>query len=166
MRSGTPLTGSSEGSAVSRIALLDVNVLVALFDPDHVHHELAHDWFADKRASGWATCPVTENGFIRVLSNPAYGGTVTSIDELADRLRTFCTSGQHVFWADDVSLRETRLFDLSLPGGHRHLTDVYLLGLAAHMDGHLVTFDRSIPTKAVVGAGDDTLTVVSSVVSD
>jgi len=151
---------------VSRVALLDVNVLVALFDPDHVHHELAHDWFADNRASGWATCPVTENGFIRVLSNPAYAGTVASIGELAERLHTFCTSGQHVFWADDVSLRDSRLFGLSLAGGHRHLTDVYLLGLAAHMGGHLVTFDRSIPNRAVVGAGDHTLTIVSSVAFD
>ena len=151
---------------MSRVALLDVDVLVALFDPDHVHHELAHDWFADNRTGGWATCPVTENGFIRVLSNPAYGGTVTSIDELAERLRTFCTSGQHVFWADDVSLRHSALFDLSLAGGHRHLTDVYLLGLAVKMRGRLVTFDRSIPKRAVLGAGDDALAVVSSTASD
>jgi uncharacterized protein len=63
---------------VSRIALLDVNVLVALFDPDHVHHDLAHDWFADQRAAGWATCPLTENGLIRVLSSPPLPGSATS----------------------------------------------------------------------------------------
>ena len=56
---------------MSRVALLDVNVLVALFNPVHVHQELAHDWFADHRASGWATCPLTENGFLRVLGNAA-----------------------------------------------------------------------------------------------
>ena len=58
---------------MSGVALLDVNVLVALFDPDHVHHEAAHDWFANEGTGGWATCPVTENGFIRVITNPAYG---------------------------------------------------------------------------------------------
>jgi predicted nucleic acid-binding protein len=55
---------------VARIALLDVNVLVAFFDPDHVHHDLAHDWFAGQRRSGWATCAITESGFVRVISNP------------------------------------------------------------------------------------------------
>jgi predicted nucleic acid-binding protein len=57
---------------VSRIALLDINVLVALFDADHVHHDFAHDWFTDHHERGWATCPITENGFIRVVSNPKY----------------------------------------------------------------------------------------------
>ena len=61
---------------MSQVALLDVNLLVALFDPDHIHHDLAHDWFEDHHRSGWATCPVTENGFVRVLANPAYGATV------------------------------------------------------------------------------------------
>ena len=65
-----------------RPALLDVNVLVALFDPDHVHHDLAHDWFADHRSRGWATCPITENGVIRVLANPAYGSPVTGTAEI------------------------------------------------------------------------------------
>jgi predicted nucleic acid-binding protein len=60
---------------VIRTALLDVNVLVALFDPDHVHHEVAHDWFADNGPRGWATCPLTESGFVRVVSNPSYGTT-------------------------------------------------------------------------------------------
>jgi predicted nucleic acid-binding protein len=58
---------------VTRPALLDVNFLVALFDPDHIHHDAAHDWFADERAHGWATCPLTENGLVRVVTNAAYG---------------------------------------------------------------------------------------------
>ena len=93
---------------MSRPALLDVNVLVALFDPDHVHHELAHDWFADNRADGWATCPVTENGFLRVLANPSYRSAVMRPSELAARLRRFCGSGHHEFWPDVVSLRTRR----------------------------------------------------------
>jgi predicted nucleic acid-binding protein len=61
---------------MSRVALLDVNLLVALFDPDHVHHEFAHDWFADHERDGWATCALTENGFVRVLANPSYGAAI------------------------------------------------------------------------------------------
>ena len=142
---------------MTRIALLDVNVLVALFDPDHVHHDAAHDWFADSGRRGWATCPLTEAGFIRVLSHPAYRGTVTRAGELARRLRRFCGSGGHVFWPDEVSLRDAALFDLSRGAGHRQLTDVYLLGLAHARNGRLVTFDRTIPVAAVKGATEASL---------
>jgi len=93
-----------DGRRVSQVSLLDVNVLVALFDPDHVHHDLAHDWFADNRTAGWATCPLTENGFVRVLANPAYGSAVARAATLNARLRKFCESGQHEFWPDQVSL--------------------------------------------------------------
>jgi toxin-antitoxin system PIN domain toxin len=146
---------------VTRVALLDVNVLVALFDPDHVHHDLAHDWFADNRADGWATCPATESAFIRVLANPAYGSPVASVAALSEHLCAFCESADHVFWPEDVSLCDSALFDLGKAGGHRHLTDVYLLGLATHKGGRLVTFDRRIPWAAVRGASPDTIIVVS-----
>jgi toxin-antitoxin system PIN domain toxin len=149
---------------VSRIALLDVNVLVALFDPDHVHHEVAHDWFEDNRTSGWATCPLTENGFVRVLGNLARSGEFVPIPELVDHLRTFCASGHHEFWPDTVSLRDERSFDLSLARGHRQLTDVYLLGLAVKRRGRLVTFDQKIPLGAVKGAKREMLDVVASAV--
>lgn len=65
------------------VALLDVNVLVALFDPAHVHHDAAHAWFGEHCAQGWATCALTENGLVRVLSNPAYPGRRTSLDAYA-----------------------------------------------------------------------------------
>ncbi len=146
---------------MSRIALLDVNVLIALFDPDHVHHDLAHDWFEANRADGWATCPVTENAFLRILSNPAYGAGVTRVASLAEVLRKFCASGHHSFWSDGVSLRNQKLFNLALTGGHRYLTDVYLLGLAKKTGGRLATFDRGIPLKAIIGAGRETLEVIS-----
>ena len=148
---------------MSRVALLDVNVLVALFDPDHVHHEAAHDWFADAGRPGWATSSVTESGFIRVLSNPAYRGTVARVSDLAGRLRRFCDSGGHVFWADEVSLLNGSLFDLSRIAGHRQLTDVYLLGLAQSRGGRLVTFDRTIPVSAVKGATAASLEVIAPV---
>ena len=142
-------------------ALLDVNVVVALFDPDHVHHDLAHDWLADNRTAGWATCPVTENGFVRVVSNPAYGSRITRPDELIARLKKFCASGHHRFWTDAVSLRDDRLFNLSFLAGHRQVTDIYLLGLATKMHGRLVTFDGNIPLKAVISATRTTLEVIA-----
>jgi uncharacterized protein len=145
---------------VNRPALLDVNVLVALFDPDHVHHEAAHGWFGAQRAGGWATCPLTENGLIRILSNPVYSTAPERPGNVAERLRTFRASGHHAFWPDDASLCDERLFGLSV--SHRHLTDVYLLGLAKAHGGRLATFDRSIPLKAVRGAGPEHLVVIEA----
>lgn len=146
---------------MTRTALLDINVLVALFDPDHVHHEAAHDWFAAEGRAAWATCPLTEAGFARVLSNPAYRGTVVRAADLADRLRRFCRSGGHEFWPDEVSLLDSSLFDLSKVAGHRQLTDVYLLGLAHSRHGRLVTFDRAIPLATVKGVSAAALEVVA-----
>lgn len=145
---------------MTRVALLDVNVLVALFDPTHIHHEPAHDWFADHRAHGWASCAMTETGFVRVLTNPQAAVDSGSVATIVERLKTFCGSGHHTFWPARLSLRDD-LFDLSYARGHRQLTDVYLLGLAVKHRGRLATFDRSIPRKAVVGATADTLVVIS-----
>jgi hypothetical protein len=145
---------------MGRVALLDVNVLVALFDPDHVHHDLAHDWFAAQREHGWATCPVTENGFVRVLANPAYGFDELRPASLLSRLRTFCASGHHVFWPDAVSLADEQVFSPAHVAGYRQVTDVYLLGLATKMAGCLATFDRKIPLTAVVGATPSALSVI------
>ena len=145
---------------MTRPALLDVNVLVALFDPDHIHHDLAHDWFADNCSHGWATCPLTENGFVRVLANPASGGPVARASELLSRLEMFCRAEDHQFWPDAVSLRDQTQFDPAMVTGHRQLTDIYLLGLARAHGGRLATFDRTIPMKAVIGATALTLAVI------
>jgi toxin-antitoxin system PIN domain toxin len=147
--------------ASSRPALLDINVLIALFDPDHVHHEIAHDWFGDHRHAGWATCPLTENGFVRVLSHPGMGEAAERPGVLRMRLAKFCASGHHVFWPDAVSVRDKSLFSDTFVAGPRQLTDVYLLGLAVKMKGTLATFDRSIPISVVVGATRDTLNVIT-----
>lgn len=146
---------------MSRPVLLDVNLLVALFDPDHVHHDLAHDWFAANGSRGWATCALTENAFVRVVSNPAYGSPVRRPVELVDRLRQLCRSSDHRFWADTVSLRDAATFDCSRLAGARHLTDVYLLGLARKHGGALATFDRRIPAGAIVGASRGLLEVIA-----
>jgi toxin-antitoxin system PIN domain toxin len=145
----------------SRPALLDVNLLVALFDPDHVHHDTAHDWFAESRERGWATCPLTENGLVRILSNLRYSPAAEPPARVVDRLRAFCSSGHHVFWADDVSLRDVERFAARTPVSHRQITDVYLLSLAKRHGGRLATFDRTIPSAAVPGSVADDLVVVS-----
>lgn len=145
------------------IALLDVNVLVALFDPAHGNHEEAHHWFGRNRRHGWATCPMTSNGCIRVLSNPAYPTAEATPAEVAVRLRSFCSTTDHHFWEDSVSLMDESLFRPSMIGGHQKITDAYLLGLAVRNHGRLATFDRSIPVKAVLGAGAENLVLIGSV---
>jgi toxin-antitoxin system PIN domain toxin len=146
---------------MARVALLDVNILVALFDADHVHHDLAHDWFADHRAAGWATCPITQAGLVRVVTNPAYRADPPRPAVVIDLLRRFCSSGQHHFWAANVSLVDEAVFDMGAIHGHRQLTDLYLLGLARKMGGALATFDRTITKSAVKGLRADQLLVVA-----
>lgn len=146
--------------AAARVSLLDVNVLVALFFPDHVHHDLAHDWFADHRHEGWATCPLTENGLVRVAcQQPSDDVLVRPADVIAN-LQRFCRDKLHRTWIDTVSLTDTTLFAPQFIGGHRQVTDVYLLGLAKINGGRLATFDRTIPVKAVRNGTAELLHVI------
>jgi uncharacterized protein len=142
------------------VALLDVNVLIALFDPAHVHHEAAHVWLGANRKNKWATCALTENAFVRVLSNPAYPGSRTTVEDAAARLRTFCSEGQHAFWTDSVSVREDGRFRWNHVQGHRQLTEVYLLALAVANEGRLATFDSTISLRAVERAESRNLEVI------
>ena len=139
------------------IALLDVNVLVALFDPAHMHHEAAHSWFGPNRSQRWATCALTENALVRVLSNPAYPGRRTTVEDAAARLRTFCSDREHVFWPDSISVRDPGRFHWKRVQGHRQLTDIYLLALSVSNRGRLATFDSTISLKAVDGAAERNL---------
>jgi toxin-antitoxin system PIN domain toxin len=134
------------------VLLLDVNVLVALFDPVHTHHEAAHEWFEPNRRSGWSTCPLTENGLVRVISNPSYPGRRTTVQDALQRLTIFRESGNHTFWPDSASLCEVPLIRPANLLGHRQLTDVYLLALAVTNGGRLATFDQRISLAAVNGA--------------
>lgn len=145
------------------IALLDVNVLIALFDPAHSHHEEAHRWFSRNRKSGWATCPLTINGCIRILSNPRYPMVDATPAEVARRLRLICSEQDHHFWPDSVPLFDESIFRLSMMSGHQKITDAYLLGLAVRNHGRLVTFDRSIPINAVLGARPANLGLIGAV---
>lgn len=141
-------------------ALLDVNVLVALFDPAHIHHDAAHTWFGAHRGEGWATCPLTENGFVRVLSNPAYPGRRTTVADAVDRLTRLAESGEHTFWADRISLLDDSIVERGRLSGHRQITDAYLLALTVSNDGRVVTFDQRFPLGAVPGAEADHVVVL------
>lgn len=146
--------------AAARVSLLDVNVLVALFFPDHVHHELAHDWFADHRDQGWATCPLTENGFIRVACQQPSDEVLVRPADVIEHLERFRRDKLHRSWTESVSLADAAVFAPQFIRGHQQLTDVYLLGLAKKMGGRLATFDRTIPVKAVRGSTADLLHVI------
>ena len=133
------------------IALLDTNVLIALFDSAHIHHARAHDWLSAARSSGWATCPITQNGCVRVLSQPRYPGFLT-VAEIARRLHDATQARDHAFWPDSISACDPKRFRLGKILTPKALTDLYLLGLAVEHDGRLVTFDGSIGCAAVAGA--------------
>ncbi|MBU6399448.1 MAG: VapC toxin family PIN domain ribonuclease [Verrucomicrobia bacterium] len=142
-------------------ALLDVNVVMALLDPDHVFHEQAHVWWATNVKSGWASCPIVENGVVRIVSRPEYSRRVRfTPGDLVGRLQIFAEQTDHEFWSDDVSWRDRPLFILERIHGSQQLTDLYLLALAAKHGGRLVTFERSIPISAVPIAKVEHLCVI------
>jgi toxin-antitoxin system PIN domain toxin len=140
-------------------ALLDVNVLIALLDAAHVHHRLASDWLAREIGQGWASCPITQNGCIRIMSQPAYPGTRPAA-EVAARLAAAAGTTHHAFWPDDVDLLAPKGFDWRRILGPRHVTDACLLALAVRHRGRFVSFDRRIPLEAVVGARPNHLVVL------
>ncbi len=134
-------------------ALLDVNVIIALLDPDHAFHERAHAWWSANAKRGWASCPLTENGVVRIMSNPGYSQQARfTPDDLIGRLRQFATQSNHEFWPDEISLRDGKIFVAERIHSSRQLTDLYLLALAVENRGRLVTFDRGIPISSVHNA--------------
>ena len=126
--------------------LLDINVLIAVADPDHEHHGKAEAFFLANHRAGWATCPLTENGFVRILSSPKYPNGARSSEEACGVLRQLCSHSGHRFWPDDLSLRALTNLPVS-----RHLTDHYLLSLALHRNGKLVSLDRHINAALIPG---------------
>ncbi|TFV55910.1 PIN domain-containing protein [Geodermatophilus sp. DF01-2] len=143
-----------------RRALLDANVLLALLDSDHVDHVRAGEWLDAEVDAGWASCPVTENGFVRIISQPRYPSPVTTAHAV-QLLAAARESRHHAFWACDVSLLDPQAVDRSRLHGSRQVTDAYLLALAVAHGGRFVTFDRSLSLSAVRGATEDHLTVLS-----
>jgi toxin-antitoxin system PIN domain toxin len=129
-------------------ALLNVNVLIALLDSDHASHDSAIKWFAKHARESWASSPITQNGCIRIMSNPGYPNPLP-IQAVIERLAEACRQDIHEFWPDEVSLLNPHVVDTTRIHGPRQLTDIYLLALAVQHDGRLVTFDSGIPLTAV-----------------
>lgn len=129
--------------------LLDVNLLLALSDPMHVHHEPAHRWFAEKGYQGWATCPLTENGFIRIASHPNYPNRPGDVTAVLAIFRRLCEAPGHHFWSEDISILQ--ILEPAAVITPTQITDVYLLGLAVHKKDKLATLDQRIPVGTVRG---------------
>jgi len=140
-------------------ALLDVNVLLALFDADHVDHGRARGWLAAEIAKGWASCALTQNGFVRIISQPRYPSPISPAEAIGC-LEKATEKEHHSFWTCDVSVIDSTLIDRGRVHGPRQVTDVYLLALAASKGGRFVTFDRSVPLEAVHGAQIENLVVL------
>ena len=132
-------------------ALLDINVLIALHDRDHVHHVRAATWFEANAAQGWASCPLTQNGCLRIMSQPGYAQPQPMAVLLA-MLQRSTNASAHALWSDDISLLDTSRFTHAHMHSHGQLTDLYLLGLAVQNKGRFVSFDRRIPLTPVAGA--------------
>jgi toxin-antitoxin system PIN domain toxin len=131
--------------------LLDVNVLISLIDPAHLQHEIAHDWFSKDGLHAWATCPLTENGALRILGHANYPNSPGNPAAVAPLLRTMRSLNGHVFWSDDISLLDAGKVDTTLLLSSAQTTDSYLLALAQSHGGQLATFDRRLVVTAVHG---------------
>lgn len=140
-------------------ALLDVNVLLALLDQDHIDHTRARQWLEAEIDHGWASCAITENGFVRILSQPKYPNAA-SIPEAMTLLERATGTAHHDFWTCSVSLLDDTVIDRTRLHGHRQLTDAYLLALATAEGGRFVTFDTAISTTAVRAADESNLLVL------
>jgi toxin-antitoxin system PIN domain toxin len=140
-------------------ALLDINVLIALLDLDHSQHREARGWLKREANYGWASCPITQNGCVRVMSQSSYPNPLPAASVIA-RLKAATQTSYHEFWPDDVSLLDESLVRADRVHGPKQLTDIYLLALAIEHDGRLVTFDASIPASAVLTARRHHLSVV------
>lgn len=140
-------------------ALLDVNVLIALLDASHLHHRAATAWLAAHLDTGWASCPITQNGCIRIMSQPGYPNTVPAA-QVADRLAEAAAHSYHEFWPDTISLLQPNCLRWNKVLSSRQVTDLYLLALAVGHGGRLVTLDRGIPLAAVSDASAEQLVVI------
>jgi hypothetical protein len=140
-------------------ALLDVNVLIALLDSDHASHGAAMSWFAEHAREGWASCAITENGCIRIMSNASYPNALP-VQAVVKHLADACNEAVHEFWSDEISLLNPRVFDWTRIHGSRRLTDIYLLALAVSHEGRFVTFDGNVPLPTVRSANTENLIVL------
>ena len=144
---------------MKRTALLDVNVLIALLDPLHVHHDAGHRWFASRGDSRWATCAITQNAVLRILGNPRYPNSPGSPAVVSEILSAALAHPQHEFWDVAPSLMDPQLVDRSMLVDSGQITDTYLLALAVSQNGVLATLDQRLTPKAVRG-GEEALLLI------
>jgi len=140
-------------------ALLDISVLIALLDTNHLHHQRALQWLGSHIQHGWASCPLTQNGCIRLMSQPAYPNA-RSPNDIADRLREATATEHHKFWPDAISVLDAERFDWQQLLFSRQLADAYLLALAVRNNGVFVTLDQNLQLAAVHGAKKQHLLVL------
>jgi toxin-antitoxin system PIN domain toxin len=129
--------------------LLDVNVLIALLDPAHVQHDQVHEWFGRIGHKAFATCPITENGLLRIVGHPKYPNCPGPPSVIASALTAIRDLPGHAFWPDSISLAASELVDPTLLSSHSRVTDSYLLALARANKGKLATMDRRLATEVV-----------------
>jgi toxin-antitoxin system PIN domain toxin len=140
-------------------ALLDVNVLIAMLDAAHVHHAAASRWLEANIEQGWASCPITQNGCLRIMSTGAYP-RAQPVAAVAARLREATSMYFHEFWPDEISALDPQRFEQDRWLSSRQITDAYLLGLAVQRGGVFVTLDRSVDLGLVRGAQAQHLAVI------
>jgi hypothetical protein len=128
--------------------LLDVNVLIALIDPIHIDHNRAHSWFSANASHSWASCPLTENGALRILSSSRYPST-RSPAAIAESILQLQKIPGHTFWPDDITLLDSKRVDITRLMTTAQVTDSYLLALSIAHNGKFATFDRRLITTAV-----------------
>jgi toxin-antitoxin system PIN domain toxin len=124
--------------------LLDTNVLIALMWPAHADHQKVQQWFHRSADGGWATCPLTQAGFVRIICNPAFSSDAVSPRDAVNILEATMKHPHHHFWAGEVTLAKAVRPFLTRMNGHKQVTDAYLLGLALHNKGRLVSLDRGV----------------------
>jgi toxin-antitoxin system PIN domain toxin len=129
--------------------LLDINVLIALIDPTHIRHDHAHEWFASQGQGAWATCPLIENGVIRIVGHPRYPNSPGTPAVVAKFLGSLRQLPGYAFWPDDISLLKHEHCNTAHLLDSAQVTDTYLLALARAHEGQLATFDQRLVTDAV-----------------
>ncbi|CAB4139709.1 COG1848 Predicted nucleic acid-binding protein, contains PIN domain [uncultured Caudovirales phage] len=130
--------------------LLDVNVLIALIDQFHVHHDISHDWFKKEGSESWASCPLTQNAVIRIVGNPRYPNSPGTPFEVAKIMKKFCELPGHVFFSDSLSIFDEKQINISRLLNSSQITDTYLLALASSKNSKLATFDKNLITDSVI----------------
>ena len=134
--------------------LLDANVLIALAWPEHVAHAKVGRWFVRHSSAGWATCPLTQAAFVRVLSNPAFSADALTPENALRVLESNLLLADHHFWTDTISVPDALRSVEERIKGHQQITDAYLLGLAIHHKGRLATLDKGIRAWGSVGVAE------------